>query len=111
AFVYPACSLVEDLSPGTIDPRVLHAAQAASTWAARHAVSRLAPAGGSLDERGILRPLMWTPGPASIVQQPFRVAWPAAITRPDHVIPGWRARIRRLRTGLLTVRAPDEHSE
>jgi hypothetical protein len=111
AFVHPACALVEDLSPGTIDPRELSAAHAASTWAARHAVSRLAPAGGSLDERGILRQLMWTRGPTSIVQRLFRIAWPASITRPDQVIPGWRARIRRLRTGLLTVRAPDEHSE
>jgi hypothetical protein len=111
AFVYPACSLVEDLSPGTIDARVLNAAHRASTWAARHAVPRLAPAGGSLDERGILRQLMWTRGAASIAQRLFRVAWPASITRPDHVIPGWRARIRRLRSGLLTVRAPDEHSE
>jgi hypothetical protein len=111
AFVYPACALVEGLAPGTIDPRVLDASRVASTWSARHAVPRLAPAGGSLDERGILRQLMWTRGPAAIVQRVFRTLWPAAITRPDHVIPGWRARVRRLRTGLLTFRGPNEHAD
>jgi hypothetical protein len=110
-FIYPACSLVEDLAPGTIDSRVLDAARAGSTWSARHAVPRLAPAGGSLDERGILRQLMWTRGPAAIVQRAFRTLWPASITRPDHVIPGWRARLRRLRTGLLTFRGPNERAE
>jgi hypothetical protein len=110
AFVYPACSLINDLTPGAVDPRVMEAARAASTWAARHAVPRLAPAGGSLDERGILRQLMWTRGFAAIVQRIFRLVWPASITRPDHVIPGWRARLRRLRNGLLTFRAPDEHA-
>ena len=111
AFVYPACSLINDLAPGAVDARVIDAARAASTWAARHAVPRLAPAGGSLDERGILRQLMWTRGPAAVVQRLFRTLWPAAITRPGHVIPGWRARLRRLRTGLLTFRAPDEHAD
>jgi hypothetical protein len=111
AFVYPACALVEDLAPGTIDARVLDVARAASTWSARHAVPRLAPAGGSLDERGILRQLMWTRGLAAIVQRVFRTIWPASITRPDHVIPGWRARVRRLRAGLLTLRAPNEHAD
>jgi Uncharacterised nucleotidyltransferase len=110
-FVYPACSLVEDLAPGTIDGHVLDAARAASTWSALRAVPRLAPAGGSLDERGILRQLMWTRGPAAIVQRVFRTLWPASITRPDHVIPGWRARVRRLRTGLLTFRGPNEHTD
>ncbi len=111
AFVYPACSLINDLAPDAMDGRVLGVARASSTWAARHAVPRLAPAGGSLDERGILRQLMWTRGPAAIVQRLFRTLWPAAITRPDHVIPGWRARVRRFRKGLLTFRAPDEHAE
>lgn len=111
AFVYPACSLVNDLVPDAVDARVIDAARAASTWAARHAVPRLAPAGGSLDERGILRQLMWTRGVRAILQRLFRVVWPAAITRPDHVIPGWRARLRRLRNGLLTFSAPDEHAD
>ena len=110
AFVYPACALVEDLAPGTVDERILNDAHAASTWSSRHAVPRLAPAGGSFDERGILRQLMWTRGAAAITQRLFRTLWPASITRPDHVIPGWRARLRRLRTGLLTFRSPDEHT-
>ena len=111
SFVYPACALAEDLAPGTIDARILDDARAASTWSARHAVPRLAPAGGSFDERGILRQMMWTRGTAAITQRLFRTLWPASITRPDHVIPGWRARVRRLRTGLLTFRAPDEHTD
>lgn len=111
AFVYPACSLINDLAPGTVDPRVIDLAREASTWPARHAVPRLAPAAGSLDERGILRQLMWTRGPAAIVQRVFRILWPAAITHPSRVIPGWRARLRRLRAGLLTFRAPDEHAK
>jgi hypothetical protein len=111
AFVLPACSLIDDLAPGTVDARVLDMARAAATWSARHAVPRLAPAGGSLDERGILRQLMWTRGPVAIAQRLFRVLWPAAISRPDHAIRGWKARLRRLRAGLLTVRAPDEHAD
>lgn len=111
SFVYPAFSLVEDLAPGTIDTVVLTESRDASTWPARHAVPRLAPAGGSFDERGILRQLMWTRGPVAIAQRVFRTVWPASISRPDHVIPGWRARMRRLRAGLLTVRAPDEHAD
>lgn len=110
-FVYPACSLIDDLAPGTVDARVIDLARSASTWSARHAVPRLAPAAGSLDERGILRQLMWTRGPAAILQRVFRILWPAAITRPSRVIPGWRARLRRLRAGLLTFRAPDEHAD
>ncbi|MGH7616125.1 MAG: nucleotidyltransferase family protein [Gemmatimonadaceae bacterium] len=111
AFVYPALSLVHDLAPGSIPAELLAASRRASTWAARHAVPRLAPAGGSVDERGILSQLMWTRGPAAIMQRAFRALWPASITRPDQVVPGWRARLRRLKAGLVTLRAPDERAD
>ncbi|MEP6491299.1 MAG: nucleotidyltransferase family protein [bacterium] len=107
-FTYPALALVEDLAPETVDPRVLDAGQRASTWAALHTVARLAPAGGSLDDRGVLRQLMWTRGPVAILQRVLRNVWPAAFTRPGDVIPGWRVRLRRLRRGVLSFHAPNE---
>jgi hypothetical protein len=107
-FAYPAFALAEELSPGTIDPRVLASGRRASTWAARHTVDRLAPAGGSLDERGVARQLMWTRGPVAIAQRLLRNVWPAAFTKPRDVIPAWRVRLRRLRHGAMSLRAPDE---
>lgn len=107
-FAYPAFALAEDLAPGTIDPRVLDVGRRASTWAARHTVPRLAPAGGSLDERGVLRQLMWTRGTVAIAQRVLRNIWPASFTKPRDVIPAWRVRLRRLRRGALSLSAPDE---
>jgi hypothetical protein len=107
-FTYPALALVEDLAPGTVDARVLDAGLRASTWAARHTVTRLAPAAGSLDHRGVLRQLMWTRGPVAILQRLLRNVWPASFARPSDVIPGWRVRLRRLRRGSLSFHAPDE---
>ncbi|MDB4898518.1 MAG: hypothetical protein JWN53_326 [Gemmatimonadetes bacterium] len=107
-YAYPALALAEALAPGTIDPRVLTVGRGESTWAARHTVDRLVPAGGSLDDRGLLRQLMWTRGPVAIAQRVLRTIWPASFTRPRDVIPGWRARLRRWRSGVLRLRAPDE---
>lgn len=109
-FVYPAFALVEQLAPGTIDPSALALARNDSTWAARHTVERLAPAGGSPDRRGIVRQWMWTRGPVSIAQRLLRNLWPAAFTRPSDVSAGWRARMRRLKTGRVSLRAPDERT-
>ena len=108
SFTYPAFALVENLAPGTMDQRVLAAARAASTAAARHTVERLSPAGGSLDDRSVLRQLMWTRGVVGVLQRLARTVWPAAFDRPGDVIPGWRVRLRRLRRGMLSLRAPDE---
>ena len=110
AFTYPAFSLVEDLAPNTIDRRALGLGRAASTSAARHTVERLAPAGGSLDDRAVLRQMMWTRGPVGVLQRLMRTVWPAAFDRPEDVIPGWRVRLRRLRQGIVSFRAPDERS-
>jgi hypothetical protein len=107
-FTYPALALVEDLAPGTVDRRVLAMALGASTWAARHTVARLVPAGGSLDARGVLRQLMWSRGPVAIVERLLRNVWPPSFVRPKDVFPGWRVHLRRLRTGMLSLRAPDE---
>jgi hypothetical protein len=107
-YAYPALALADALAPGTIDPRVLAVGRRESTWAARHTVDRLVPAGGSLDDRGLLRQLMWTRGPVAIAQRVLRTIWPASFTRPRDVIPGWRARLRRWRRGVLRLRAPDE---
>jgi hypothetical protein len=108
-FAWPAFALAENLAPGTVDARVLALGREGSTWAARRTVPRLAPAGGSLDESGALRQAMWTRGPVSVLQRALRNLWPAAFTRPRDVIPGWRVRLRRLRAGLLSLDAPDEH--
>lgn len=107
-FAWPALALAESLAPGTVDPRVLAAGRAASTWAARHTVDRLTPAGGSLDARGVLRQLMWTRGAVAVLHRAVRNVWPAAIDRPGDVLTGWRVRVRRMRSGLMSFSAPDE---
>ncbi|MEP6621408.1 MAG: nucleotidyltransferase family protein [bacterium] len=107
-FAYPAFALVEELAPGTVDPTVLAFIERDSTWAARHTVSRLVPAGGSLDNRGVIRQFMWTRGPISVATRILRLAWPAGFTRPTDLLPGWRARLRRVLSGRLILRAPDE---
>lgn len=98
-FTYPALALAEALAPGTVDARVIALGQRESTWAARHTVARLAPAGGSLDERGVLRQLMWARGPVSVLDRLWRTAWPKS---------GWGPRLRRLRSRALSLHAPDE---
>jgi hypothetical protein len=108
-YTYPAFVLAENLAPGTVDPRVLALARAESTWAARHTVSRLVPAGGSGDELGLLRQIMWTRGPVAILHRLLRLVWPATVgSGPSNVLPSWRVRARQLRAGLLSIRAPDE---
>jgi hypothetical protein len=98
-FAYPAFALVEALAPGTVDADVLAAGRSDSTAAALHTVDRLGVAGGSLDDRGVIRQLMWTSGPLAVLHRVFRAIWPAS---------GWRARLRRLRTGSISVGAPEE---
>jgi hypothetical protein len=107
-FTYPALALVEDLAPGTVDGRVLALGRKESTWAARHTVDRLVPAGGSLDQRGVLRQAMWARGPRGMLQRVFRTFWPASFSRPDEARAAWRVRLRRIRTGVLSLRAPNE---
>jgi hypothetical protein len=107
-FTYPAFALVGDLAPGSVDVGVRDAGWRASTRAARHTVARLVPAGGSLDDRGVLRQLMWTRGPVAIAQRVARVFWPGSFLRPHEIIPGWRVRLRRLWSGSLSLGAPDE---
>jgi hypothetical protein len=108
AYTYPAFHLAEELAPGTIDASVLSYGNRKSTWAARHTVARLAPAGGSPDHRGLIRQIMWTRGPVALAERVLRTVWPASFDRPRDVIPGWRVRLRRLRAGAVTLRAPDE---
>jgi len=107
-FAYPALSLVEQLAPGTVDPRVLALCRQQSTWAARHTVQRLVPAGGALDTRGLLRQIMFTRGPVAAIQCVLWILWPAAFTTTRGVGTTWRARLRRLRTGMQALRAPNE---
>ncbi len=108
-FTYPAFALAENLAPGTVDHRVLALGRAESTWAARHTVSRLVPAGGSGDQMGLLRQIMWTRGPIAILNRVLRLIFPLTVgAGPSHVLPSWRVRTRQLRAGLLSIRAPDE---
>jgi hypothetical protein len=107
-FAYPALALVNELDPGIVDERVLALGRRDSTWAARHTIARLTPAGGSLDERGVLRQLMWTRGLVAVGTRVLRSFWPAAFSRPSDVIPGWRVRMRRLISGGLSFEAPNE---
>ncbi|HEX3868273.1 MAG TPA: nucleotidyltransferase family protein [Gemmatimonadaceae bacterium] len=107
-YTFPAFSLVNALAPNTIDERVISLGRDASTWASRHTVERLVPAGGSLDERGVIRQVMWTRGPVAIGQRLLRNLWPASFARPADVAPGWRVRMARFRRGVMSLRAPDE---
>jgi hypothetical protein len=107
-FTYPALTLVEDLAPHTVDARLLALARDASTAAARHTVPRLAPAGGSVDERAVIRQMMWTRGVVGVLQRFLRLFWPAAFDRPGDVPRGWAVRLRRIRRGILSFRAKDE---
>jgi len=107
-FTYPALALAEDLAPGTVDARVLAVGRRASTWAARHAVRRLSPAGGSADSRGALRQLMWARGSVAVLHWLLCAVWPGGVTRPRDFFYGWRGRLRRLREGRLSLWAPDE---
>jgi hypothetical protein len=107
-YTYPALSLAEELAPGTVDARVLALGRRASTWAARHAVERLSPAGGSSDNRGALRQLMWTRGSVAVVHWLLCAVWPGGLTRPQDFLYGWRGRLRRIREGRLSLVAPDE---
>jgi hypothetical protein len=108
-YTYPAFALAENLAPGSVDQRVLALGRAESTWAARHTVNRLVPAGGSGDELGLLRQVMWTRGPVAILHRLVRLFFPRTVgSRPSHILPSWRVRARQLRAGLLSIRAPDE---
>ncbi len=109
-FSWPAFALAEQLAPGTIDARVLALGRRESTLAARHTVARLTPVGGALDELGLLRQVMWMRGPVAILHRALRFAWPWRYGNPVDVLPGWRVRMRQLRAGLLSVRAPDERA-
>jgi hypothetical protein len=94
-FCYPAFALVEDLAPGTVDPRVLARGYAASGWAARHTVARLSPAGGFLDRRGAIPILMWSTHPIRVIAR--------LLTQVS-----WRNVARRLLVGNVTFFAPNE---
>src|SRR5262249_51639976 len=83
-FTDPAFALANDLAPGTIDERVITLGYRDSTWAARHTVARLVPAGGSLDDRGALRQLMWTRGVVATSHRLMR------IVRPYDEASGWK---------------------
>ncbi|HEY6362916.1 MAG TPA: nucleotidyltransferase family protein [Vicinamibacterales bacterium] len=107
-YAYPAFALAEELAPGTVDARVLAVCRGASTWAARHAVARLVPAGGSHDRRGAARQLMWARGSVAVAHWLLCALWPGGFTRPRDFLYGWRGRWRRLRDGRLSLSAPDE---
>ncbi len=107
-FTYPALALVEDLAPGSVDARVLAIGRRESTWTARHTVERLHPAGGSLDDMGVLRGLMWATGPVSWLQRAIRSVWPASVREFRDAEKLWRVQLRRLRGGTMSLLAPDE---
>lgn len=106
-YAYPALVLAEDLAPGTVDARVLALGARESTWAARHTVRRLVPAGGSIEELGLLRQIMWMRGPVAILHRAMRLIAPSSQGRPG-LLPSWRVRLRQMRAGTLSIRAPDE---
>jgi hypothetical protein len=106
-YAFPALTLAEHLAPGSLDPRVLELGARESTWAARHTVARLIPAGGSIEELGLLRQIMWMRGPAAFLNRAIRLVAPSSQGRPG-LLPSWRVRLRQMRAGLLSFRAPDE---
>ncbi len=109
-FTWPALSLVESLAPETVDRRVLERGRKESTWAARHTVKRLAPAGGRIGDVGLLRQLMWARGGTALLQRAGRLAWPKSEGAPGPRVSGWRVRLAQLRRGSLSLAAPDERA-
>jgi hypothetical protein len=107
-FTWPAFVLAESLAPGTVDARVLDMGERESTWAARHTVSRLVPAGGRIGDLGLLRHLMWTRGTVAVVERVRKFLWPAPSTAPARPTIGWRTRLHQWQRGRLTISAPDE---
>ena len=106
-YAYPALALAENLSPGTVDERVLRLGARESTWAARHTLQRLVPAGGSIEALGLLRQIMWMRGPVAFLHRAMRLVAPSSQGRPG-LLPSWRVRLRQLRAGALSIGAPDE---
>ena len=106
-FAYPALALADDLAPGTIDPRVLSSARAASGWGVRHTVRRLVPSGTLVERTSVITMFMWTSSPFGVISSLIR-----KLTR--HVSPNgegsakWRALLRHSMSGALSVGAPDE---
>lgn len=109
-FTYPALAMAEDLAPGTIEPRVLEAARVASTWGARHVVDRLAPAGRTADSTSLIERFMWAESPWGILRGALgKVARSAAPN--GRGVGQWRAFLRHIVNGRLTIGAPDERAE
>ncbi|MDB4912571.1 MAG: hypothetical protein JWM95_215, partial [Gemmatimonadetes bacterium] len=65
-------------------------------------------AGGAIDQVGLLRQVMWMRGPRAAVQRLHRFLWPTSYDQRGRVLSNWGIRMRRLRAGLLSLRAPDE---
>lgn len=108
-FTWPALSLVENLAPNSIDPRVLAIGRKQSTWAARHTVQRLTPAGGRIGDIGLFRQLMWAQGKSALLERAGKFLWPTRAAS-GLTTSGWRMRYEQLRAGRLSVTAPDERT-
>ena len=104
-FTYPALAMAEDLAPGTIDPRVINVARDASTWGVRHRVDRLAPGGNSLEGTSLIAKFMWAQNPIGVARSALdfltRGTSPSGASQ-------WRAFMRHLTAGALSLGAPDE---
>ena len=108
-FTYPAMAMAEDLAPGTIDLRALEVARKASTWGVRHTVKRIVPRGGSLERTSLITMFMWDTNPLDIALNAIGKLARSALRRGAGIAE-WRALLRRLRSGALSVGAPDERN-
>jgi hypothetical protein len=108
-FTYPALAMAEDLAPGTIEPRVLAAAREASTWGVRHTVKRLVPAGGTMERTSLITMFMWADSPLGIARSAMEKLARSASPNATRTNP-WRALLRQLTSGALSMSAPDERT-
>ncbi len=107
-FAYPAFQLVEQLTPGTIDPAVLRECENASTVRTRSVLAGFTPtspvlqAGTSLSER-----LMWSTGWLSTIRRGWAMVAPTRTVPARQMLGYYQSRLRRLLAGSVRWRAHD----
>lgn len=110
-FTYPALALTEDLAPGTVDARVLAEARSVSSRTARRVTSRLRPGTTSVGVASFALLLMWAPGPVAELRLLAQYIAREIALGPRSLVATLRMLVRRMRSGLVTLGAPDERRQ
>lgn len=106
-FAYPAFALVEQLAPGTIDPRVLDRARRASTRRACEITNGFTPTSPILSHHvSIKERLMWAKGPRQTVRRLLTMVKPVEKQPWPVALRVYRQRITRVLAGKLVFGSP-----